>query len=78
MAIDTATIRIPLDTRKLLAEQARERGMSLSALVTDLARQAAQAAMFRAEQAATRRDAVDRSVRAEERDWETVLADGID
>lgn len=78
MAIDTATIRVPRETRDLLAEQARQRGMSLSALLTDLARQATRAAMFHAEREATMRDAASHPVRAEEREWEAVLADGID
>ena len=39
MATDTATIRVTRDTRDLLAEQARVRGMSLAALLAEIARE---------------------------------------
>jgi hypothetical protein len=75
---DTATIRVSRDTRDLLAEQARERGVSLSAMLTDLARQAQRESIFRAEREATRRDAAATDVQDEDRDWEATLADGTD
>jgi hypothetical protein len=78
MAIDTATIRVRRETRDLLARQASERGMSLSALLSELARDVAREAVFRSEREATRADAGASAVRDEERDWESVVGDGID
>jgi hypothetical protein len=78
MATDTATIRVSRQTRDLLAEQARERGVSLSVMLAELAKDAKRESMFRAEREATRRDAAAADARAEERDWEAVLGDGID
>lgn len=78
MATDTATIRVTRETRDLLAEQARERGVSLSAMLTELARDVARDAIFRSERDATRTDAQTVAVSAEEREWETTLGDGAD
>jgi hypothetical protein len=77
MAAETATIRVTRETRDLLAEQARERGVSLAAMLSELARDVAREAVFRSEREAARRDAADRSVRREERDWEATLGDGV-
>jgi uncharacterized protein (DUF1778 family) len=78
MAVETATIRVTRETRDLLASQASERGVSLSAMLADLARDVARDAIFDAERDATRADAGVAAVRAEDRDWETALGDGID
>ena len=77
MATKTATIRVSRETRDLLAAQARERGVSLSSMLAELARKIDRDAIFRSEREASRRDAVEPSVRAEEREWETTLGDGI-
>jgi hypothetical protein len=77
MATETATIRVSRETRDRLAEQARARGVSLSAMLAELARQAEREAAFRAEREASRVDAGDAAVRAEEREWEAALGDGI-
>jgi uncharacterized protein (DUF1778 family) len=77
MAAATATIRVTRETRDLLAQQARERGVSLSAMLTELARDVARKAVFRSEREAVRAEASDRSVRREERDWEATLGDGV-
>ncbi|HXV05712.1 MAG TPA: hypothetical protein VFP23_07430 [Solirubrobacterales bacterium] len=69
---------MPRETRDLLAVRARERGVSLSSLLTEFARRAARADAFRSEREATRGDAVNRDVTAEEREWEAVLGDGLD
>jgi hypothetical protein len=66
------------ETRDLLAEQARERGISLASMLAELAREAERTAVFRAEREAARADGGDRDVKAEEREWETALGDGID
>ena len=74
---ETATIRVTRETRDLLAQQARARGLSLSAMLAELAREGARDAALRSERDATRADAR-REVRAEERDWEAAAGDGVD
>jgi len=78
MAAETATIRVTRETRDLLAREARARGISLSAMLTEFARQAERDAVFRVEREAERVDARNPAVRAEERAWEAALGDGID
>jgi len=78
MATETATIRVTRETRDLLAEQANERGVSLSAMLSDLARDVARKAVFRAEREATRADADSERVKSEDREWEATLGDGIE
>jgi len=78
MAAKTATIRVTRETRDLLADQASERGVSLSAMLSDLAREVAREAAFRAERDASRADAGIAAVTAEDREWEAVLDDGIE
>jgi hypothetical protein len=78
MAVETATIRVTRETRDLLAAQARERGISLAAMLEELARAAAREAMFRSERDAARKDAGDTGARDDERAWETALGDGVD
>jgi antitoxin MazE7 len=74
----TATIRVPRETRDLLAARAHRRGVSLSSLLTELARRIEQADALRSEREASRADAGRRDIAAEEREWEAVLGDGID
>ena len=74
----TATIRVPRETRDRLAARARERGVSLSSLLTEFARRAERADALRSERQATRADADNRDVAAEEAVWEAVLGDGLD
>ena len=57
MAVDTATIRVTRETRDLLAQQARDRGMSLASMLTELARDVTREAVFRSERQAARADA---------------------
>lgn len=78
MATDTATIRVTRETRDLLAHQASERGLSLSAMLAALAHDVAREGIFRAERSATRADAGVASVETEDREWETALGDGLD
>jgi macrodomain Ter protein organizer (MatP/YcbG family) len=78
MPSDTATIRVPRQTRDSLAERARERGVSLSALLTDLAEQAERADAYRSEREATKADLESPDAMAEYRLWESTLEDGID
>ncbi len=77
MATETATIRVTRETRDLLARQASERGMSLSTMLSELAREVTREAVFRSEREASRADAGAPAVRAEERDWGAAAGDGI-
>lgn len=77
MANQTATIRVTRHTRDRLAEQARERGVSLSAMLSELALEAERESVFRAEREASRVDISEPGVQAEEREWETALGDGL-
>jgi hypothetical protein len=78
VATETATIRVARETRDLLAEQARERGVSLSSMLAELASEAEREAAFRSERNASLADAGDAGVSAEEREWESTLGDGVD
>lgn len=73
----TATIRVPRETRDLLAARAREQGVSLSSLLTELARRAERTDAYRSEREATRAEAGDPEALAEARLWEATLGDGI-
>lgn len=77
MSTPTTTIRVPVQTRDRLAIQARERGVSIAALLTELAARAEREAIFRAERDATRAEAALQAVRNENRDWETAVGDGV-
>ena len=74
----TATIRVPRETRDSLAARARERGVSLSSLLTEFARRAERAEALRSEREATRAEAGDPEVLTEYRLWEATLGDGVD
>lgn len=77
MSTPTTTIRVPVQTRDRLAAQARERGVSIAALLTELATRAEREAIFRAERDATRAEAALQAVRDENRDWDTTVGDGL-
>lgn len=78
VATETATIRVARQTRDLLAQAARRRGVSLSAMLAELALRAEREAVFRSEREAARADADEDKMNAEEREWEATLGDGID
>ena len=78
MAAATATIRVTRETRDLLARQASERGVSVSVMLSEMAREAARERAFQSEREATRRDSESSEVRAEEQDWDAAAGDGID
>jgi predicted DNA-binding protein len=82
MASPTATIRIPRETRDRLALLARERGVSLSTLLTEWAQRKftseEREAAIRSEQEAAKADAENPEALAEYRLWEATLEDGID
>ena len=77
MSTLTTTIRVSVQTRDRLAAQARERGISIAAFLTELASRAEREAIFRAERDATRAEATIAAVRGEDRDWDDVVADGL-
>ncbi len=77
MPTETATIRVARSTRDLLAIQAQDRGVSLAALLAEIARERQTAAIWRSERAASRADAENPDVANEDRAWEAVLADGL-
>jgi len=78
MPSDTATIRVPRQTRDRLAARAHDRGVSLSALLTELAERAERADAYRSEREATLAEVDDPVAMAEYRLWEGTLEDGID
>lgn len=78
MKTETATIRVPRRTRNLFASQARARGVSLSFLLTELAERSQREEAFRLERQAQRQDAANSRVAAEETEWDSVSADGLD
>lgn len=78
MSSETATIRVPRETRDRLAEQARQRGVSVSSLITQFARRAERAEALRSERRAARSEVEDAESRSEEDLWEAVLGDGLD
>ncbi|ORW93954.1 antitoxin [Mycobacterium sp. IEC1808] len=77
MATSTTTIRVPVQTRDRLAAQARQRGISLAALLSELATRTEREAIFRAEREATRIDANRDATRDEDRDWDDASGDGL-
>jgi post-segregation antitoxin (ccd killing protein) len=77
MSTPTTTIRVSIQTRDRLAAQASERGISISALLTELASSAEHRAIFRAERDATRAEATVRAVCEENRDWDDTAGDGF-
>ena len=77
MSTPTTTIRVPVQTRDRLAAQARERGMSIAALLAELAARAEHEAIFRAERDATVAEANIDALHDEEQDWDRTVDDGI-
>jgi hypothetical protein len=78
MATETATIRVARRTRDTLAEQADERGLSLAALLAEMAREREAELVWRSEREASRIDAQAPKVIAEDDEWDSVLADGLE
>ena len=74
----TSTIRVTRATRDLLADQARERGVSLAALPAEIADERRREAICRTEREACRIDAQSPAAQTELREWEATLEDGID
>ncbi|MHB8341921.1 MAG: type II toxin-antitoxin system antitoxin MazE7 [Mycobacteriales bacterium] len=78
MAAETSTIRVTRATRDLLAEQARERGVSLAALLSEIADERRREAIWRSEREATRLDLQNPDAQTELQEWAATLEDGLD
>jgi hypothetical protein len=78
MATETATIRVARATRDSFAQQAHEHGVSLAALLAEIAREREIEAIFESERRAIRAEAQDPAALEEMRLWEATLEDGID
>lgn len=78
MATRTATIRVTQETRDLFAEQAAECGLSLAALLAEIADERRRLAMWRSEREASRIDVQNPDAHREVNDWEATLEDGLD
>lgn len=78
MATQTTTIRVPIPTRDRLAAQARQRGISIAALLEELSDQAERQAAFEAERRATLADAEMSAVHDGDLDWDATAGDGIE
>jgi hypothetical protein len=77
MATETSTIRVSRATRDLLAEQARERGVSLAALLGEIAEARRREAIWRSEREANRIDEENSDAQAELGEWDDTLDDGL-
>jgi len=77
MATETSTIRVSRATRDLLAHQARERGVSVAALLAEIAHERRREAIWRSEREAERVDARNAEAQAELREWDATLEDGL-
>ncbi|MGH8996075.1 MAG: type II toxin-antitoxin system antitoxin MazE7 [Acidimicrobiales bacterium] len=78
MATETSTIRVTRATRDLFAAQARQRGVSVAALLGEIAEERRRDAIWRSEHEANRLDEQNPDARAELQEWETTLEDGVD
>jgi predicted DNA-binding ribbon-helix-helix protein len=77
MATETSTIRVARATRDLLAEQARQRGVSLAAMLAEIAEEHLRQAIWRSEREASRSDTDSAEASSEIQEWDATLADGI-
>ena len=78
MTTSSTTVRVSVHTRDRLSAQARERGISVAALLAELAAQVDRESIFRAEREATRAESASGAVREEELDWAHATGDGVD
>ncbi len=74
---DAVAIRVSREARDILSAYAGEQGLSLSALLEEFARRVERIDALRSEREATRVDVERDSGGEEDREWETVLADGF-
>ena len=78
MVIRTATIRVSRPTHDLLASQARDRGLSIAALLAEIAREREASAIWESERVAVGLDSRNRQVSSEEQVWDEAIADGVE
>jgi hypothetical protein len=74
---ETATIRVPTETRDSLAEIAERQGVSISRLLTRFATREHLHAIYEVEREAIRRDLANPAVVAEYELWDEAQVDGI-
>ncbi len=72
----TATIRVSRETRDLLAAQAHARGISVAAMLAEMARRTRREENLLLEREATQQDLANPEVTAEESDWAEADGDG--
>lgn len=77
MPTRTSTIRVTRATRDILAEEARERGISLAAFVGEIAEERRREAIWRSERDAARLDERNSVAEDELQAWEDTLGDGL-
>lgn len=77
MPTRTSTIRVTRATRDILAEEARERGISLAAFVGEIAEERRREATWRSERDAARLDERNSVAQDELQAWEDTLGDGL-
>lgn len=77
MAADTMTIRVTCATHDLLAQQARERGVSLPAMLGEIADERRRNAIWRSEREASRIDSQNPNAQTELQEWEATLEDSL-
>lgn len=75
MAGDTATIRVPRETRDQLAALARQRGISVSALLVEIAGERELEEVFRSEREATLADRRNQVAEREAEEWDAAPLD---
>jgi hypothetical protein len=78
VAESTTTIRVSRKTRDRLKDVADARGIAITELVSALAHEAWRDYAFASEREASRRDALNPEVMAEQELWDETLGDGID
>ncbi len=78
MANQTSTIRVTRTTRDLLAQQAKERGVSLAAFLAEIADERRREAIWRSEREASLVDAENLAAQPEIEAWDATLEDGLD
>lgn len=61
-----------------MAEQARGRGVSVAALLAEIAEERRRESIWRSEREANRIDAQNSEAQTELREWEATLEDGLD
>lgn len=78
LATQTATIRVSRTTHDLLAAQAQRRGLSVAALLANMAHERELTAIWESEREAARVDARNPTAHLEDQSWDALAADGLE